>query len=319
MPARIRVIAEDGAPPQTIAIGNTATIGRTPENTICLSNNTCVSRQHSLIRRFNATQYQVLDLGSRNGTYVGEQLVVTPVTLENGSVIRIPGVDLHFEAAPENDPMDDPSARTIAVSSSGGGTQIRHVAILVCDILGFSTVAESLGPNVLARGLGGWFAEAANAVDDAGGTVDKFMGDALLAYWPEPRRESAGHAGCATALEVGRKLLAATRSRVWPETAIPFRVRIALHCGPVLCGNIGTVASSDATIIGDAVNTAFRLETIMKDLNQRIVMSEDFVGALCPSEKLVDLGEHELKGKKQRIRVYGLDELPAETADTRGP
>ncbi len=316
MPASIRVITEDGAPPQTFLIGNTATIGRTPENTICLAGNTRISRQHSLIRRFNGTQYQVLDLGSRNGTYVGAHLVVTPVTLENGAVIRVPGAQLHFEAAPESSPGEDSLSGTIAATNSGGAPQIRHVAILVCDILGFSTVAENMPPNVLARGLGGWFAEAGNAVTAAGGTVDKFIGDALLAYWPEPHDASAGHAGCTAALDVGRKLLAATRKRVWPETAAPFRVRIALHCGPVVCGNIGIVASRDATIIGDAVNIAFRLESIMKDLDQRIVMSEDFAAALSPSDRLVDLGEHELKGKQQCVRVFGLAELPIETADT---
>src|SRR2546430_1083812 len=98
MPARIRVITEDCAPPQEFLIGNTATIGRTPENTICLASNARVSRQHSLIRCFNGVQYQIMDLGSRNGTYVGEQRVVTPVTLEQGSVIRVSGTELHFEA-----------------------------------------------------------------------------------------------------------------------------------------------------------------------------------------------------------------------------
>ena len=99
MPARIRVITGDDAPPQEFLIGNTATIGRTSENTICLAGNPRASRQHSLIRCFNGVQYQIMDLGSRNGTYVGEQRVVTPVTLDRCCVIRVSGTELHFEAS----------------------------------------------------------------------------------------------------------------------------------------------------------------------------------------------------------------------------
>ncbi len=316
MPARIRIITDDGAPPQVILIGNTATIGRTPENTVCIANNARISRQHSLIRRFNGPQYQILDLGSRNGTYVGEQLVVTPVTLEDGSVIRVPGARLHFETVQEDAINEATIAGTLAATASGNADPTRRAAILVCDILGFSTVSETLAPNVLARTLGSWFAEAGNAVNATGGTVDKFIGDALLAYWPESMRDSAGELACTTALEVGRKLLAATRKRTWPESAVPFRVRIALHFGSVVCSNIGIVASRDATIIGDAVNTAFRLETVMKQFNQRLVLSQDFAGGLAPECRLVDLGEHELKGKKQRVRVYAPADLAAEMSDT---
>lgn len=318
MPAKIRIITEDGATPQEIVIGNTATIGRTQENTICIANNARMSRHHSLIRRFNGPQYQILDLGSRNGTYVGGQLVVTPVTLESGSVIRVPGAELHFEIVQEETPDEATIAGTLMDTKAAGSTTTRKAAILVCDILGFSTMSETIAPGLLARTLGGWFAEAGNAVNKTGGTVDKFIGDAVLAYWPDAKAEGGGTPACTTALDVARRLLDATGGRTWPDAATPFRVRVALHFGPVVCSNIGIVAARDATIIGDAVNTAFRLESVMKELNQQLVMSQDFANALHPPCELTDLGEHELKGKKQRVRVCTLAGMGAAAGGAAG-
>ena len=72
-----------------VPIGNTATIGRTRDNTVCLNSSPLVSRQHAVIRCHNGYQYQIIDLGSRNGTFVNDQRVVVPVTLMNGARIRI--------------------------------------------------------------------------------------------------------------------------------------------------------------------------------------------------------------------------------------
>ena len=307
MAAKVRILSHDGTPPQEIVIGNTASIGRTPENTICLSGNARISRQHSLIRCFNGVQYQIMDLGSRNGTYVGDRRVVTPVTLENGSVIHISGTEIHFEMIEEEHHEGGEILDfTVANTSGGSNSSLQHVAILVCDIRGFSTVSEDLEPDALARVLGSWFADAGNAVNLSGGTVDKFIGDAILSYWIEPHEPAATGGACNTALEVAEKLLITAKNRTWPGMTQPFRVGIALHFGPVNCGNIGLVAQRDATIIGDAVNTAFRLESVMKQLGQDLILSQDFAAMLNPAPKLIDLGEHQLKGKNQHVRVHAL-------------
>jgi adenylate cyclase len=317
MHARVCIVAADGSPPQEIIIDNTASIGRTPENTISLAGNSRVSRQHALIRCFNGVQYQIMDLGSRNGTYVGNRRVITPVTLENSAIIRISGTEIHFEAFEEGDLDGDGVLDVTVASTSGGPNSSRlHVAILVCDIRGFSSVSEKLEPDELARVLGGWFAEAGNAVNQSGGTVDKFIGDAILSYWIEPEDAADSDAACNTALEVAQKLLAVAGTRTWPVLNHPFRVGIALHFGPVNCGNIGLVAQRDATIIGDAVNTAFRLESVMKELGQDLILSQDFAAMLNPPRKLIDLGERQLKGKNQQVRVHALADMLSTEADS---
>src|SRR5262249_52969165 len=151
--------------------------------------------------------------------------------------------------------------------------------------------------------LGIWFREAGNLVRKSGGTIDKFIGDAMLAYWSGCGIEE--EADCAAILRIARDLLGLAAKISWPDQQ-PFRVGVALHYGAVTCGNVGVDPQRDATIIGDAVNTVFRLESVMKELNQQVVLSADFRLRLSEGEKLVDLGERKLKGKQQAVGIYGL-------------
>ena len=302
MPAKFRVYPPGGEPFDQ-AVNNTATIGRSADNTIPLQGNH-VSRQHAIVRCHNAFQYQIMDLGSRNGTFVNEQRVVMPVVLESGARIRIANYQLIFDQTPDDEPGEHPDL-TLAATSAEGHQSTLSVAILVCDIRGFSTMAEKLEERELAQIIGNWFRDTGNAVQSAGGIIDKYIGDAVLAYWPA--RDQQG-TECATCLDVALTILELAATRSWPSTEGPFRVAIALHFGRVTSGNIGQVALRDATIIGDAVNTAFRLEGVTKDLNQNLILSQDFITVLPPGREFVDFGEFQLKGKSQLVRVYGLKE-----------
>lgn len=303
MSAKIRVIPAQ-APAFDVPILYTATIGRTPENTVCLNFSPTVSRQHAIIRCHNGYEYQLMDLGSRNGTYVNDQRVVMPVTLQHGARIRIANNDLIFEQESEFEGSEG-AAVTMAGSMDTAMQTVHNAAILVCDIRGFSTQSEILPASTLAQLLGHWFREAGNAVQKHGGVIDKFIGDAILAYWqenPGPPRE------CVNAYRAARQLLDLAAKTKWPESGKPFTVGIAVHYGRVTFGNIGLVAQRDATIIGNAVNTAFRLESVMKELNQTLLVSDEFVAALDTPERALftDLGEKTLKGKSETVRVFGM-------------
>ncbi len=302
MRAKLKVHPVEG-PAFDVEIANTATIGRSGDNTVSLHFSPHVSRQHAIIRCHNAYEYQIMDLGSRNGTFVDGRRVITPVTLRHGSIIRITSNELHFEQL-EDAPVEGGYDVTLAGTDTGI-EESSEVAIMVCDIRGFSTMSELLPEEALARTLGEWFRTAGNLVQQSGGTIDKFIGDAILAYW---NQADADAREAQAALSIGRKLLTLADTVRWPlEGAQPFRIAVALHHGTVTCGNIGLVAQRDATIIGDAVNTAFRMETAMKQLNQPLVLSGEFLGALGESrDAYADLGEHQLKGKKDMVRMFGL-------------
>jgi adenylate cyclase len=303
MAAKIRVIPAQAAAFE-VPISYTATVGRTPENTVCLSFSPTVSRQHAIIRCHNGYEYQLMDLGSRNGTYVNEKRVVMPVTLQSGARIRIANNDLIFEQESDFEGGGEDAA-TLAGSMDPAQQTIHSAAILVCDIRGFSSQSEILPAAAVAQLLGQWFREAGNLIQKHGGVIDKFIGDAILAYWqenPGPPSESE------SAYWSARRLLDLADARRWPESGKPFAVGIAVHFGRVAFGNIGLVAQRDATIIGNAVNTAFRLESITKELGQHLLVSDDLLQALpVPDrEQFVDLGEKSLKGKNEVVRVFGL-------------
>ena len=300
MPAKLRVTPL-AAEPFELTIGNTTTIGRTSDNIVCLSGSPLVSRQHALVRCHDGYQYQIIDLGSRNGTFVNDQRVIMPTTLSHGARIQIAKNELIFEEV-EEDLSSTQFEVTLAGSMAGAGSAIQPVALLVCDIRGFSTMAEKISSGALAQQLGVWFREAGNLVTRNGGTIDKFIGDAMLAYWSGYGEQTVD---CAATLRIARDILGLANKMKWAGGEA-FRVGVALHYGSVTCGNVGLDAQRDATIIGDAVNTVFRLESVMKELNQSVLLSADFRERLPENEKLLDLGERKLKGKQQAVRIFGL-------------
>lgn len=296
-------IQPSAAEPFEVGIGNTASIGRTRENTVCLSFSPLVSRQHALIRCHNGWQYQLIDLGSRNGTYVNDQRVVMPVVLTDGAKIRIADNQMVF-VEHDDEPGSDTNAMTMVGSVDHSVVEARPVALLVCDIRGFSSMSEKISGEDMAQTLGVWFRETGNMVAQTAGTIDKFIGDAMLAYWGVTGR---GVADCGTAFASAKRMLALAASRTWPN-GDPFNIAVALHYGRVTFNNVGTSAARDATIIGDAVNTVFRLEGLSKELGQRVLMSGSFAEQMPDKKKFTDLGEHTLKGKSLTVCAFGLIE-----------
>ena len=152
MQAKLKVRPSEGEPFE-VEVGNTATIGRGKDNSVSLPTNPHVSRQHAIVRCHNAWQYQIMDLGSRNGTFVNGRRVITPVLLEHGAVIRISNNELVFEQTEGSTP-DSTYDVTLATGTDAHHEESAIVAIMVCDIRGFSTMSEILPEDTLAR-LGG--------------------------------------------------------------------------------------------------------------------------------------------------------------------
>lgn len=175
-----------------------------------------------------------------------------------------------------------------------GGTSAR-ITILFADLAGFTRLAERLGPAVLP--VASRFLElASEAVERRAGTVDKFIGDAVMAFWGAPRPQPH------TALEACRAALA-----IVAETAAaglmdaegqPLKVRVGLHSGDAIIGNIGSRTRLNYTAIGDSVNLASRLEGANKAYGTAILISE---------ETRREAGEAILVREVDCIAVYGRD------------
>jgi adenylate cyclase len=297
MAAKLRVIPVN-AESVEVVIGNTMTFGRLRDNEIWLGESRRISRRHAILRRCGANEYQIVDLGSTNGTFLNGQRIIMPVTLKNGDRIRIVTTEIVFEQ--QHDPGRNPA--------SGENCGI-DAAMLVCDMCDFKALSSKMWSGARGEFLGAWFRDAIDIVQRNGGFIDKFLGDAVLAYWRGG--EHVANAGastfstgvfaggvpspCNVALDTATKLLAHASTMQWPGGE-PFRVSAALHCGSVIADNPGAEPRRDATISGEPVNTILHLESLAKEFKQRLLFSLDF-----PL-----LGELALKGKSQPVRVYGL-------------
>ncbi len=151
---------------------------------------------------------------------------------------------------------------------------MRPLTLFFSDVKGFTSVSEGMDPQVLVDALGEYLDVVVKAISAEQGTIDKFMGDGVLAFFNAPRAD-ADHAahGCRAALRV-QKALSDARIR-WLETGRPsFETRIGLHTDDVIVGNIGTPDRFSYTVLGDGVNLAARLESVNKAYGTWILASE---------------------------------------------
>jgi adenylate cyclase len=187
-----------------------------------------------------------------------------------------------------------------------GGEELK-ISLMFTDIRDFTTLSEQLEPNRLAAALGRYLETMARIIQqETSGTIDKYIGDAIMALWnaPEPVAEHARMA-CLAALrcrEAGRAL---AQSPEW-ATLPPFETRFGLHCDTALVGHFGAPDRMNYTAIGDAVNLASRLEGLNKVYGTTIIASEAIVAAAREHFEFRLLDLVAVKGKSRAVRIYEL-------------
>jgi adenylate cyclase len=151
----------------------------------------------------------------------------------------------------------------------------RFMTVLFSDVEGFTTLAEQLAPHELTEQTSRYFENVTGAVAEEQGTIDKFIGDSVMAFWGAPAAldDHAFHA-CRAALRARHRMV---RLNVeWAGTGRkPMRVRIGVHCGDVVVGNVGSPQRLSYTVMGDGVNIASRVEGLNKQFGTTICISDD--------------------------------------------
>lgn len=307
MPAFIQY--RRGAEQRDIACTTLMTIGRTPPNDIVIPLPK-VSRNHALIRMLKQDEYYLIDVGSTNGTFLNGKRVVTPTLLGDGDVIALEDCALTFCSGRVLEPCgddEDSGLLTMTATSTSAGVEMEEITLLVCDVRNYTPISESLAPSELAALMGRWFKEATRAITECSGTIDKFIGDAILVRWPEGRdRQDA--APVVHALRAARALrdICAAVNLAAPKLPYPFRVGVGINSGRAVLGTIGGAGYREYTAIGDAVNTAFRFESESKRLGRDVVIGPDSYERL-PARLWQDaLQSVTVKGKSEPIRVWAL-------------
>jgi adenylate cyclase len=202
-----------------------------------------------------------------------------------------------------------------ALISSGEDAQlggsIREVTVFFSDVAGFTSMSEKVSPTELVDMLSGYLEAMTEVITAHGGTVDKFIGDGIMAFWGAPA-EQADHAAraCEAALACQQRLeeLRQDDRHVWLRTAV---TRIGVATGQALVGNVGTSTRMNYTAMGDVVNLAARLEAQNKSYDTQILVSESAYSAAKSRVLARAVDVVAVKGKNTGVRVY---ELLAPTA-----
>lgn len=273
-----------------LATGQSWAIGRGDGCPVLLESRS-VSRLHALVQRREAGDFQLVDLGSRNGSFVNNRRVGLPVALGDRDRLLLGDQELIF-----HNPQPVGIARGSAdADSRNAPTTTLHTnrlaTILVMDIRDFTPLAQTLSESLLSQTLGTWFLRAGNILEGLGSWARKYIGDAVMAVWvhddpghPAPQilaaLQAAGEIDAATA-EISRAL----------ALPAPLRLGAGLNTGPAI------LAGADYTALGDAVNAAFRLEAATKTVGGGVLVGDPAFRELeLPASGPFERRELQLKG-----------------------
>ncbi len=185
-------------------------------------------------------------------------------------------------------------------------TQSRHcqVTVLFSDIRGFTTISEQHTAQQIVALLNNYFSKQVETIFKYGGTLDKFIGDAIMAFWGAPVNDPAqADNAIRAALEMSENLIAFRNDL--PESLQHFDIGIGLHSGEAVVGMIGSDRRYDYTVIGDTVNVASRIEGLTKNRAQ-ILVSEDCVNQTQSEFQWEEAGVFHVKGRDKPVKLYCL-------------
>ena len=200
--------------------------------------------------------------------------------------------------------------RLINEGQIGARTEERVLAIMFTDIAGFTSACEKMSAGEVAEFINQHLSLVSSCIETEGGTIDKFIGDAVMAFWGAPGRvENPAASACRAAVAI-QHAIAEDNKRRAAEVLAPVRIRIGIHMGLVVVGDIGATNRINYTIVGDAVNATQRLESLGKTVDPNaetvILVSRDIFAAVPAGFQFIECGFHLVKGKQERLEIYQL-------------
>ena len=201
--------------------------------------------------------------------------------------------------------VDEIVKGSIRASTDEREIKSTEVSILFADISGFTTVAETKNPEEVAEFLSHFFSSAVESIFAYGGTLDKFIGDAVMAFFGAPIQQD-DHADRAVLAGLMLQRLVGEWNEEREKTDLPpVRVRVGINSGPAVVGNVGTEKRVDYTVLGTSVNIASRLESGVAKPGQ-VVISQNTLDRVIGSFHTEPLGEFALKGLQQKLPVFAV-------------
>lgn len=284
--------------PKQVTCKSVLTVGRDKSCDIVLID-LMVSRNHAMIRRIGNSDFYLIDGGSSNGSYINQQRVTTPKLLKHGDRITIADFEFLFEQEKQDVlPGDTFSLQETIVNNN---PQIKRITILVADIRGFTSISERVQIRTLTRMMNSWFNEVSDVIIANDGIVDKFIGDCVFARWEADVDEQLTVINALTAA-AAINVVTENLNKEFEEVPEQLRIGVGINTGAAAVG-IG----ADQTVLGDAVNIAFRLESATKLLGKDIILSETAYRHL-PKALWKDHSQKiKVKGKRDLVRIFAFD------------
>jgi class 3 adenylate cyclase/nitrite reductase/ring-hydroxylating ferredoxin subunit len=189
--------------------------------------------------------------------------------------------------------------------------EMRDVTVFFSDVVGFTTIAESLPPYDVMYLLNRYFVQAGEIIERNGGYIDKFVGDGMMAIFGVDGQQDAPIRAVNAALQT---LAAIDRMKPFVASMYDrdFDVRIGLHHGEALLGSVGTLGHERLTAIGDVVNVASRIEGANKEAGTRLLISEALYRLVEDQVEMLDFVRTRLRGTSERITLYEIERLRPE-------
>jgi adenylate cyclase len=275
---------------------NSWKLGRGSQCSIVLEDD-LVSRNHAMIQRTDTREYILIDMGSRNGSFVNERRLSTPCPLRNGDRVTLGNAQMVFHNPQETDhgapePQEDDQATVCLFKQC-------LLSVLVIDIRGFTVLSQQIDDAVLCQVTGTWFAEADRIMHRHGSSAEKYIGDAVMAVFLHSVKgqEHLEILEILRAVDEFAKVTAGLGGRFGLSQSL--QIGAGLNTGLATVGNTGTNRVTDYTAMGECVNTAFRLESATKGLQTDICLGKttsDFLRHWPRAAAYLQEHEVELKG-----------------------
>ena len=278
---------------------NCWTVGRSDDNNFVLTDR-WISRNHAMLQCTETGDFYLIDLGSRNGSFVNGRRVSIPVTIRNGDRLTFGQTELEFHAPSSTNQFD--SSQNLEKETLTSTLHVRRLmSVMVVDIRDFTVLTRQLDEKILSAVIGTWFRRAGEIIREHGSWVDKYIGDAVMAIWFHGPK-GVTNEEILHILQAVSSLYTMTAS-LSQEYPLPFSLRIGagINTGFAMVGNTGSGDRPDYTAIGDTVNAAFRLETSTKQISLDIALGE------TTYQYLLSLGNEQPNFTQHTVNLKGYE------------
>ncbi|NEO84241.1 MAG: adenylate/guanylate cyclase domain-containing protein [Spirulina sp. SIO3F2] len=284
------------------------TVGRNAENNFVIPDG-WISRSHALLQFTESSDFYLIDLGSRNGTFINGRRVGVPIILSDGDRIAFGQTELefHYPTSPKatNRHLDVSETQTAALHVR------RLVSVMVVDIRSFTILTRKIDEQLLSNLIGDWFRQAGEIIRESGSWVDKYIGDAVMSIWFHEADNSITNE---EVIQIFRAVSDLNKMTIdlGNRYPLPFPLKIGagINTGFAMVGNTGTGDRPDYTAIGNTVNAAFRLESCTKQIGRDIALGESTYNYLS------GFGNAQQRFAEHAVSLKGYEELTLTYAST---